>query len=88
MLALAHLYARPIICFAAAAVGEVREVDAGKSMSSYAATGARMSGIYLPCLLPPEECSRDPLCIAYTPGHFSALVASEAACGLRGLECA
>ena len=78
MLVLAHILRRPIVCYATAAVGEVRDAD-GKSFSSYAARGERMSGIYLPSLLPPEMCVADPLTIAYTPGHFSVLVGSEVA---------
>ena len=47
-------------------------------MSQLAATGARISGIYLPCLLRPNECaSRDPILIVYSPGHFSALCSTE-----------
>lgn len=81
VLALAHIFRRPIVCFAAARVGEVRELDASSTtMSQYAAGGSRMSGIYLPCLLRPEECaSRDPILIAYSPGHFSALCSTELA---------
>ena len=80
ILALAHIFARPIVCYAAASVGEVRAADTGRTMSSYAASGARMSGIYLPCLLPPHACSRDgPILIAYSHGHFSAVVATDAA---------
>jgi len=80
VLALAHIFRRPIICYAAASVGEVRDLDEGRTMSQYASTGARMSGIYLPCLLCPSDCvSRDPILIAYTQGHFSALCSTELA---------
>ena len=81
VLALAHIFRRPIVCYAAARVGEVRELDASSTtMSQYAASGSRMSGIYLPCLLRPDECaSRDPILIAYSPGHFSALCSTELA---------
>jgi hypothetical protein len=80
LLVLAHILARPIVCFASAAVGEVRVPDDGRSLSSYAAKGERMSGIYLPCLLPPQSCSsRAPVMLVYTQGHFSALVSPEAA---------
>ena len=80
VLALAHIFRRPIVCYASAAVGEVREADEGRTMSQYAASGARMSGVYLPSLLSPEECaSRDPLLLAFTPGHFSALCGTERA---------
>jgi len=76
---LAHVLRRPVVCYASASVGEVREVDAGRTFSSYAAKGERMSGVYLPCLLSPDETSRDPIVLAYTPGHFTVLVNSEAA---------
>ena len=36
------------------------------------------NGIYLPVLLDPEQCSRDPIVLAYTAGHFSAVVAMAA----------
>jgi hypothetical protein len=79
LLVLAHVLRRPVVCYASASVGEVREVDAGRTFSSYAAKGERMSGVYLPCLLSPDETSRDPIVLAYTPGHFTVLVNSEAA---------
>jgi hypothetical protein len=79
LLVLAHVLRRPVVCYASAAVGEVREVDSGRTFSSYAAKGERMSGIYLPSLLSPDETSRDPIVLAYTPGHFTVLVNSEAA---------
>eukprot|EP00667_Euglena_gracilis_P002434 EG_transcript_2434 len=34
------------------------------------------SGIYLPVLHPPARCCRSPICLAYTAGHFSAVVAA------------
>ena len=79
LLVLAHVMRRPIVCLASAAVGEVREADAGRTFSSYAAKGERMSGIYLPALLSAELTSREPIYIAYTPGHFTVLVSTEAA---------
>ena len=72
VLLLAHVLARPIVCYANAAVGEVREVDPPRTMSSYAAKGERMSGVYLPCLLDPSECSRTPLALVYTQVSFFA----------------
>jgi len=47
------------------APAQVRVPDEARSFSSYAAKGERMSGVYLPCLLRPDECaSRDPLLLA------------------------
>lgn len=78
VLALAHIFRRPIVVYAAASVGEVREATDGRTMSSHAAKGERMSGIYLPSLLPPNECaSRDPILLAFSSGHFSALCGAE-----------
>ena len=81
LLVLAHVLRRPIICYASAdpQTGEVRDPDSGRSYSSYAAKGERMSGVYLPHLLPPSECSPEPLAIAYSPGHFSVVVCTESA---------
>ena len=83
VLVLARSSAGRSSALAASVGGEVRDAD-GKSFSSYAAKGERMSGVYLPCLLDPSECSRDPLTIIYTSGHFSALVASEMASSVEG----
>lgn len=57
---LAQVLKRPIVVIAD-----------GKSVVE---TGEGISGIYLPSLCTPEECSRTPVFIAYTPGHFIALV--------------
>ena len=87
VLALAHIFRRPVVVYAAASVGEVRELDDGvahATMSTYASSGARMSGVYLPCLLRPDECaSRDPILLAYSQGHFSALCGGEASADER-----
>ncbi|KOB65340.1 Uncharacterized protein OBRU01_22868 [Operophtera brumata] len=32
-----------------------------------------VAGIYLPLLWEPSFCSKSPLCLGYTRGHFSAL---------------
>ena len=81
LLILAHILRRPIVCYAHANVGEVRDPDEGRSFSSYAAKGERMSGVYLPMLISPADCIADPIAICYTQGHFSAVVSSEqAAC--------
>jgi len=79
LLALAHVFARPIVCVASAKL-EYR--DAAMQPTAAAAAGVRLSGLYLPHCIPPAECaSRDPLVVAYTKGHFSALVPPEAAAG-------
>ena len=58
---LAQILKRPIIIYAHDAAG--------------ADTGESMAGIYLPSLWPPAQCaSRIPLTIAFTPGHFTALL--------------
>lgn len=36
-----------------------------------------VAGVYLPLLWEPEFCSKSPLCLGYTRGHFSALVPIE-----------
>ena len=88
VLALAHIFGRPIVCYAGAGVDEIRTgrddhhlpALGATTMSQLAAQGSRMSGIYLPCLLRPDECaSRDPILIVYSPGHFSALCSTECA---------
>ena len=55
--------------------------DALGNATAAAAAGLRMSGVYLPHLLPAAECAREPLLVCYTRGHFSALVTTEAAAG-------
>lgn len=61
---LAQMLHRPIIIYA----DEESEVDSGESMA----------GIYLPSLCDSQRCSRQPLLIAYTPGHFTALIPHRA----------
>lgn len=76
LLVLAHLFGRPIVCYCAA---ELEYRDQSMDPSTAASGGMRVSGLYLPFLIPPARCaSRDPLVVAYTRGHFSALVATEA----------
>lgn len=41
------------------------------------ATRTTVAGVYLPLLWEPEFCSKSPLCLGYTRGHFSALVPVE-----------
>ncbi|KAL3897572.1 MAG: hypothetical protein SGPRY_013024 [Prymnesium sp.] len=79
VLALAHVFGRPII---ALAPGELEFRDSSMAPTAAAIAGVRLSGLYLPYCIPPRLCaSRDPLVICYTRGHFSALVPTEAAAG-------
>ena len=57
---LAQLLRRPIVVY----TSDGAEVETGESMS----------GIYLPSLCAPDSCFHQPLTLAYTPGHFTALV--------------
>jgi hypothetical protein len=57
---LAQLLRRPIVVYAAQAA----ELETGESMT----------GVFLPSFHPPEACVRQPLLIAYTPGHFTVLL--------------
>jgi len=63
---LANVLRRPVICHAYIQHegGEARHV---------LAVPFRMSGIYLPFLWDPDQCSPDPVVLAYTQGHFTAL---------------
>ncbi|KAL0860740.1 hypothetical protein ABMA27_009291 [Loxostege sticticalis] len=65
---LAHVMRRPIIVYG---------VDVVNSFRGEALGYAKFQGIYLPLLWEPEFCSRSPLCLGYTRGHFSALVPLE-----------
>ena len=78
VLALAHVLGRPIVVLAPR---DVEFRDALGNATAAAAAGLRMSGVYLPHLLPAAECTREPLLVCYTRGHFSALVTTEAAAG-------
>ncbi|XP_050357814.1 ubiquitin thioesterase trabid [Nymphalis io] len=66
--ALAHVMRRPIFVYG---------VDVVNSFRGEALGYARFQGIYLPLLWEPEFCSKSPLCLGYTRGHFSALVPVE-----------
>ncbi|CAG4945214.1 unnamed protein product [Parnassius apollo] len=66
--ALAHVTRRPILVYG---------VDVVTSFRGEALGYARFQGIYLPLLWEPEFCSKSPLCLGYTRGHFSALVPIE-----------
>ncbi|KAI5713859.1 hypothetical protein M8J76_006738 [Diaphorina citri] len=63
--ALAHILRRPIIVYGVKYVKSFRGEDIGY---------ARFEGVYLPLLWDPSFCSRSPLSLGYTRGHFSALV--------------
>ncbi|CAH1641670.1 unnamed protein product [Spodoptera littoralis] len=64
--ALAHVLRRPIVVYG---------VDVVSSFRGEALGYARFRGLYLPLQCEPEACSTSPLGLAYTRGHFSALVA-------------
>ncbi|XP_049880623.1 ubiquitin thioesterase trabid-like [Pectinophora gossypiella] len=66
--ALAHVMRRPIIVYGVNIVNSFR----GEALGY-----ARFQGIYLPLLWDVEFCSKSPLCLGYTRGHFSALVPME-----------
>ncbi|CAH2097273.1 unnamed protein product [Euphydryas editha] len=66
--ALAHVLRRPILVYGVDLVTSFRGEPLGY---------ARFQGIYLPLLWEPEFCSKSPLCLGYTRGHFSALVPAE-----------
>ncbi|XP_068625576.1 ubiquitin thioesterase trabid-like isoform X2 [Battus philenor] len=66
--AFAHVMRRPILVYG---------VDVVNSFRGEALGYARFQGIYLPLLWEPEFCSKSPLCLGYTRGHFSALVPLE-----------
>ncbi|GBP28800.1 Ubiquitin thioesterase trabid [Eumeta japonica] len=66
--ALAHVMRRPIIVYGVNIVNSFRGEAIGY---------ARFQGVYLPLLWEPEFCSKSPLCVGYTRGHFSALVPCE-----------
>lgn len=63
--ALAHVLRRPLLVY-----GE----DVVSSFRGDALGYARFRGLYLPLLCDEQQCSKAPLALAYTRGHFSALV--------------
>ncbi|XP_063389340.1 ubiquitin thioesterase trabid-like [Cydia fagiglandana] len=69
--ALAHVARRPIIVYGVNVVNSFRGEAIGY---------ARFQGIYLPLLWEPALCSKSPLAVGYTRGHFSALVPIEPYC--------
>eukprot|EP00117_Sycon_ciliatum_P013287 scpid31501/ scgid14008/ Ubiquitin thioesterase Zranb1; Zinc finger Ran-binding domain-containing protein 1 len=66
--ALAHILRRPIVVYGIKFVKSFRGDNLGL---------ARFQGVYLPLLWDPEFCWCSPLTLAYTRGHFSALVPLE-----------
>ncbi|XP_041981075.1 OTU domain-containing protein 7B-like [Aricia agestis] len=66
--ALAHVMRRPVIVFADVAL---------RDYSGEPVAPIPFGGIYLPLELPPSQCGRCPVLLAYDAGHFSALVPTE-----------
>ncbi|XP_060806942.1 ubiquitin thioesterase trabid [Amyelois transitella] len=66
--ALAHVLRRPLLVYGVERVHSFRGEPLGF---------AGFQGIYLPLLWDPEFCVKSPLCLGYTRGHFSALVADH-----------
>lgn len=66
--ALAHILRRPIIVYGVKYVKSFRGEDLGY---------ARFEGVYLPLLWEASFCTRSPVSLGYTRGHFSALVPIE-----------
>ena len=73
--ALAHVLRRPLLVYGADVVASHR----GEALGY-----ACFRGVYLPLLWEPAFCSDSPLCLAYSRGHFSALVPVEARAGDGG----
>lgn len=65
---LAHVLRRPIVVYGVKFVKSWRGENLGY---------ARFEGIYLPLLWEPSFCSRSPISLGYTRGHFCALVPPE-----------
>ena len=63
--ALAHILRRPIVVYGVRVVKNFRGENLGF---------ANFEGIYLPLLWEPSFCWKTPIALAYTRGHFSALV--------------
>lgn len=91
--ALAHVLRRPIIVYGVNVVNSFRGEALGYARFQgerkppppvrappappHADLVAVLAGVYLPLLWEPEFCSKSPLCLGYTRGHFSALVPLE-----------
>jgi len=65
---LAHVLRRPIIVYGVKYVKSWRGENLGY---------ARFEGVYLPLLWEPSFCSKSPIALGYTRGHFCALVPPE-----------
>merc|ERR1719510_2007986 len=65
---LAHVLRRPILIYGVKYVKSWRGENLGY---------ARFEGVYLPLLWEPSFCSRSPIALGYTRGHFCALVPPE-----------
>ncbi|XP_076253544.1 ubiquitin thioesterase trabid isoform X2 [Rhynchophorus ferrugineus] len=72
--ALAHILRRPILVYGVKIV---------KSFRGEALGPARFEGVYLPLLWDQSFCSRCPIALGYTRGHFSALVPIEPSPNIR-----
>lgn len=72
--ALAHILRRPILVYGVKIV---------KSFRGEALGPARFEGVYLPLLWDHSFCSRCPIALGYTRGHFSALVPVEPSLTIR-----
>jgi len=69
---LAHVLRRPIVIYGVKYVKSWRGENLGY---------ARFEGVYLPLLWEPSFCSRSPIALGYTRGHFCALVPPEPVVG-------
>ena len=67
--ALAHVLRRPVVCYADNSLR-----DHTGSVFCKMAPSEAMLGIYMPLLIPPSECVREPLAITFESSHFAALV--------------
>ncbi|KAL4232094.1 Ubiquitin thioesterase Zranb1 [Mactra antiquata] len=70
---LAHILRRPIIVYGVKVV---------KSFRGETIDFARFEGVYLPLLWERSFCSKIPIALGYTRGHFSALVPMDAGTGI------
>ena len=66
---LASVLRRPIVVYAPAG---------SESRVTERAFESRMSGVYLPLCWEPTECNQSPIAVAYTAGHFSAIIRGAA----------